>query len=497
MSDEMPSKKDNVFRPSNIDDELQRELDAALGDMSLEQLIAAEETSASAAVPPGTKTAGVRKGRVISVQGDDLFVDLGGKSQGILPAAQFEDEPLPQEGDWVEVTIEGYDQAEGLLMLSRKGAVLAAAWETLAEGQNVEARVTGHNKGGLEVAVGGMQAFIPISHIELFRVEDLAPYVGRKLTCQVLEVNQEDRKVVLSRRAVLEFEAQKAREEMYEKLQEGQIVKGVVRNIMPYGAFVNIGGADGLLHVSDMAHTRVEDPKTVVQEGQTIDVKILKIDRENRRISLGLKQVMPDPWTDVEKKWQAETVVAGRVTRLADFGAFVELEPGVEALVPIGEITFERRLKHPSELLKTGDVVKARVMSIDPTRKRISLSIKRAGNDPWMGASARWPVNSVVEGIVKRTADFGAFIELTPGVEGLAHISELSYEHVRTVGDAVKDGQVVKAKVLEVDEDRRRISLSVKQAGSSVEQAMEAPASAETPAPVERKRKKPLKGGLD
>lgn len=501
---EQNENKLNLFRPKdNLDAALQRELDEALGGMSLDQIIDAEESAEKGARGTGQ---GVRKGRVVAIQGDDIFLDLGGRSEGVLPVAQFADEPLPEIGQIVEVTIEGYDQADGLLVLSRQGAVMAAAWETLEEGQVLEGRVTGENKGGLEMDIQGIRAFMPISQIEMFRVEGLKDYVGQRLRCQVTEVDRSEKNVIVSRRALLELEAEEKREEMFNSLIEGKTVTGVVRSIMPYGAFVDIGGADGLLHVRDMSHARVEDPHEVVKEGQKIEVMILKIDREARKIGLGLKQVMPDPWTDAETKWPIGEVVTGRITRLADFGAFLELTPGVEGLIPISEMSFAKRIKHPSEVINVGDVTKVRVMNVDVAKKRISLSLKRVGDDPWMGASVRWAEGTITTGIVTRIADFGAFVELSAGVEGLVHVSEISTERVRSVGDALQVGQTVKVKVLSVDEAGRRISLSIKQADEIVDYASYMNTadreSAATAEPAEgkkgkKKKDKPRKGGLD
>jgi small subunit ribosomal protein S1 len=491
-SNAFDDNRNSAGADSGLDAALERELEEALGDIGAGSFLEADRPAA----PAAPAAAGVRRGTVIDIHKDDIFVDMGGKSQGVLPATQFEDQPLPKIGDIVEVTIAGYDRADGLLLLSRQGAVTAAMWQTLEEGQIVEGRVTGHNKGGLELDVNGIRAFMPISHVELFRVEDLAPYVNRRLKCQVIDVDEAERSITVSQRAVLELEAQEARERAFTSLIEGKIVTGTVKTIMPYGAFVDIGGVDGLLHIRDMSHSRVEKPEDIVKQGQKLEVKILKVDRDSRRVSLGLKQVMPDPWADAQVKWPIESIATGRVTKLMDFGAFVELEPGVEGLIPISEMTYERRIKHPSDVLKEGDVVKARVMTMDLERKRISLSLKRVGDDPWMGASARWPSNTVVEGVVKRLADFGAFVELTPGVEGLVHVSEISDERIRSAGDVLREGQTVKAKVLSVDEDARRISLSIKQLVMMPDYTgpETAPAEPEKPRP---KRKKPLKGGLD
>ncbi len=490
--------KENLYRPEpKLDDDVQRELDAALGDMSLQDIIDAEDGASTA----GKRSAsGVRKGKVVAIQGDDIFVDVGGRSEGILPATQYkEDEALPSEGDEIEIVIEGYD--DGVLRLSREGAVQAATWDTLEKGQVVEARVTGHNKGGLEVTFGGIRAFMPISQVDMMRVEDLTPYVGEKFPCVVTDIDYSQQNVIVSRKDFLKREAKKQAEALWEVIHEGKVVTGKVRSIMPYGAFVDIGGTDGLLHIKDMAHGRVEKPEDIVHVGQEVEVRILNFDRESRKIGLGLKQTQPDPWEGAEGKWSIGSAVTGCITRLADFGAFLEIEPGVEGLIPISEMAF-RRIGHPKEIVKAGDVVRVKVLSVDSQAKRIGLSLKQAGDDPWMGASARWPAGAIVDGVVKRIADFGAFVELGEGVEGLVHISELDYKHVASVKAVVSEGQSVQVKVLEVDEERRRISLSIKQVKENPNAA--AVAAEGTMADLqavqskpEKMRKKPLKGGLD
>lgn len=488
------SDDSNRFRPAEkLDEQLQREIDEALGDMSLEDFI---ETGETGGMEPQPGAEGISRGKVIAIHGNDIFVDFGGKTQGVLPAGQFqEEEPLPAINDIIEVVIDSQDEAEGLLILSRKGAVRAAAWETLEIGQTLEGRVTGSNKGGLELTINGIRAFMPISQIEIFRVEDLSPYKDQQLQCEVIEIDRSAENVIVSRRAILERESAARREELIETLVEGKIVRGKVRNIMPYGAFVDLGGIDGLLHVSDMSYSHVDDPKSIVKEGQEVEVMILKFDRDQNKISLGLKQAMADPWADAETKWPVQAVVTGRISRLVDFGAFVELEEGVEGLVPIGEMTFERRIRHPSEVVTEGQIIDVRVLNVDTGRKRIGLSIKQVGDNPWIGASVRWPAESVVEGKVTRITDFGAFVELAGGVEGLVHISELSNTRVRSAADVLKEGQMIKAKVLAVDEDARRIGLSIKQLASAAEPAQTAEPQA--PAPAQRKRKKPLKGGFE
>ncbi len=494
---EMSSQDDGtdprVPDASSMDDALQREVDQALGGMSVEELM--DEGAAA----PGSGEAlpeGVRKGKVIAIQGEDIFVDFGSKTQGILPAIQFADEDMPAVGDTVEVTIERYDPEDGLLVLSREGAVTAATWDTLEVGQVVEAYVTGSNTGGLELKFNNIRGFMPVSHIDLARTEDMKPYIQTKILCEVLEIDRRRESVTLSRRAMLKRQEEEAKAELLATLAEGQVVDGTVRTIMPYGAFVNLGGVDGLLHIGDMAHRRVEDPREIVTEGQHVKVMVLKIDRENDRIGLGLKQALPDPWEGAEGKWPVDELVTGRITRLADFGAFVELEEGVEGLIPISEMSFERRIKHPGDVLSEGDTVQLRVLNVEPDRKRISLSLKRVGEDPWTGAAVRWAPDTVVEGIVTKLADFGAFVELAPGVEGLVHISELAEGHVRSVSEVVREGDSVQAKVLDVDEDRRRIGLSIK----ALKQDPDYTGDLESAMPESeprKKRKRPLKGGLD
>ncbi len=475
--------------------EWESELQDALGDMSIMDMMDAEEAQQRAEAGQN-----VRNGTVVSVQRDDILVDFGGKSTGLLPIKQLGDEEIPKVGDTIEVTIVGYSEREGLLMLSRKEAAMAAAWDTIAVGQIVEGRVTGHNKGGLEMKIDAIDAFMPISQIDSARVEDddLPSWNNRHLKVEISEFNRSDKKLIVSRRKVLDREAALQGEKLLSTLKEGDLVTGTVRSIMPYGAFVDLGGVDGLLHIGDMSFTRIEDPKEVVSEGQKIELRVLKIDLENKRIGLGLKQTKADPWAGAEGRWAVGTVVTGRVTKLMEFGAFVEITEGVEGLIPISEMVFDRRISHPKEVVNEGDQVEVKVISVDPDQKRIGLSLKRMADDPWVGASHRWPEGEIVEGVVSRIAAFGAFIELAPGVEGLIHVSELSETRVHNVAEVVKEGQTVSAKVQSVDEIARRISLSIKQIAADPYYTgpVDANAPAE-PTTTPRKRKKPLKGGLD
>ena len=503
MTDEIkPINNDNIFRPAvdvDIDAELQRELDEALGDSSLVELMdAAEENRPQRR--SSSAGSNIQSGPVIAIQDDFILIELSAKAQGMLPVKQFEDQPLPEEGDTVEFTVEGYNNNDGLWMLSREGAILAATWETIEVGKDVEGQVTGHNKGGIELNINGIDAFMPVSQIERFGgVEDMSQYVGKKLQCKIVEIDnsRNNSSLLVSRRALLDAQAEVNKEQLFETLQEGAVVQGVVRNIMPYGAFVDIGGADGLLHVRDMSYGRVEKPEDVVSIGQELKLSVLKVDREEKKIALGLKQAMTDPWEAAGVQFPVGDIVSGRVVKLMDFGAFVELTPGVEGLVPISEMTFERRINHPKEIVNEGDVIKIRVMSVDLDRKRISLSLKQVGDDPWVGAAVRWAPDSIVEGVVTKEMDFGAFVQLTPGVEGMIHISELSEQRINRVGEVARQGETIKAKVISVDEEAHRISLSVKQLTSSTGDDYGYPTGDDDqPARPPKKRKNPLKGGL-
>ena len=496
MSDE------KEYRPGSMDEALEREIQEALGGKSLEDLL--DENAPKPQRDRAEKKAGnvvavgnVVEGRIASIDRNSVLVELGQKDQGIVPLDQFQEEP--KVGDKVSLEVTRFDRTEDMWVLSRQGAVEKATWTDMQPGQIVEAMVLKVNKGGLEVQFGSVPAFMPISQVSLYRTEDASEYVGKKIRCQIVEVNRREERVIVSAKAVLELEKQEQREKLMAELQEGDVRDGIVRQVMAFGAFVDMGGVDGLVHVSQLSYSRVEDPNTVVKLGQAVKVKVLKIDAETGRISLGMKQVGPDPWTDIENKFPSGSTAEGVIVRLADFGAFCQLEPGLDGLIPISEITWTQRLKHPSEMLQTGQSVTVKVVSVDKERKRISLSIKQARANPWSGAGSRYAKGMEVEGKVTRAAEFGAFIELEPGVDGLAHISELSEsERVRRVEDVLQIGQVVKVKVLEVDEPMRRISLTLKglyQGGQELPE-LNVP-GAEVEAAKPKKRKTPLKGGLE
>jgi len=361
-------------RLKSLDAEIEEELQAALAGFSEDEMSSQTQQAAPNKQQPAEP--GRKKGKIISVHGQDVFVDTGGRTQGILPVLQFPDGP-PTPGTEVEFEIERYDNANGLLVLTRRGAAVVANWGSVEIGQTVEARVTEVNKGGLTVDVNGIRGFMPISQIDLFRVEKTDQYVNQKLLCLVTEANAEERNLVVSRRALLEKEREVQREKLWAELAEGQVHTGIVRSVRDFGAFVDLGGVDGLLHVSEMSWRRVKDPTEVVQPGQSLKVIVLKIDHENRKLSLGLKQLEASPWDNIEAKYPIGTIVTGTVTRLMDFGAFAELEPGVEGLIHISEMA-QGRVRRVQDIVKPEQPVQVMVLRIDMESRKIGLSLKAA-----------------------------------------------------------------------------------------------------------------------
>jgi small subunit ribosomal protein S1 len=489
----------NTYRPSGDNEsQLDREIEAALGDKSIEELIDAQDGVAAQKRQSDAAT-GLKRGQVVAVNlaKGDIFVDLGGRSQGVITTEHFEADKLPNVGDLIEVIIDHYDGSQGLLILTRKGAAQKAAWASLAKGDIVEARVTGVNKGGLECDLAGIRAFMPASQVDVVRIEDISTLIGQRLKCRITDLDRNDKNVVLSRRVILEEEAKEAREKTVSEIAEGQVRPGRVKTIMPYGAFVDIGGIDGLLHVSDMSHSRVADPNEVVKVGQNVTVKVLKIEKGGSRISLGMKQLEANPWDAAATKFKKGDNVKGKITSLQKFGAFVEVAPGVEALIPISEMTWKKRVMHPSEVVQVKQEVEVQVMDLDPVRRRMSVSLKAIEGDPWIGVERRYGVGAMVPGKVMRVVDFGAFVEIEPGVEGLVHISELSDKPIQRPSDAVRAGQDVQVRIQNVSESDRRISLSMKFGADEPAEA-EAPAAAEVaPAAPKKPRNVKLRGGIE
>ncbi|MCA9242531.1 MAG: S1 RNA-binding domain-containing protein [Phycisphaerales bacterium] len=485
--------------PQSINsDELKSALDREVGDITdadVDRLVDA----AAPPAPAQSDESGRIHGRIIGVRGADVFVDVGAKAEAVLPLEEFDADAPPEPGQTRTFVLHDVDATSGLLRLSLREVRAVTHISDVRVGDVIEARVTGVNLGGLELDARGVRAFMPKSQVAIERLDDFAQFVGHKMEAQVTEVDRKGKRVVLSRRRVLEKEREAAREAIKGELSEGQVRPGVVRRLADFGAFVDIGGVDGLLHVSDMSYGRVGHPKELVKVGQELQVKVLKIDAARDRISLGLKQLEPDPWNVVSANFREGEAVDGRVTKLMNFGAFVELQPGVEGLIPISEMSWTQRIRHPKDIVKEGDSVRCSVLKVEPENRKLTLSLRALGEDPWANVADRYGPDTVVSGRVARLADFGAFIELEEGVEGLAHISELSDKHVRSVGDAVEVGQVVQCRILGVDMEQRRIKLSLKQAVEKATPAHHDHGGRHAEAPAarpEKKRKKPLRGGL-
>ncbi len=431
---------------------------------SFADVLAAFERGPSRKAQTGT---GQREGRVISVSAEQVFVDIGSKIEGVLPRAAFERNAEDvKPGDVVMVSVKGRNE-EGYYDLTRHKVAQPRDWSALetafAEKTAVVGTVTGVVKGGLTVDVG-VRAFLPASRSGTRDAAELEKLVGTEITCRITKLDVADEDVVVDRRVVLEEEAREAAAGRLAAMQVGDTVTGTVRSVMSYGAFVDLGGVDGLLHVSDMAWSRVSKPEDVVQVGQEVQVRILKMDPETKKISLGLKQLQPEPWETAPGRYQAGQRVRGTVSRLTDFGAFVELEPGVEGMIHVSEMAWNKKVRHPSDLLKVGEQVDAVVLGVKPEERRMALGLKQTLADPWVEAAQRFPAGAQVTGPVTRMTAFGAFVEVAEGVEGLVHISEIVADRrLHHPSDALRVGEVVKAQVLALDKDKRQMKLSMKQ----------------------------------
>ncbi len=479
-------------------DAIDREVEAAMASMDQGDL--AELCGPTPGMPSsvGTPARAANRGdkltgTVAGVSDDEIFIEFDAKSQGALPKAEFKEGELPEVGQQIDVVMDRFDEQAGLMVIYREGAIRKAAWETLEVGQTVQGRVTGLIKGGLEVNLNGIRGFMPASQTDLIPMKDISVLLNEVVQVQVMELNKRGKNILVSRRKFMEQKREADRDEVLADLAVGQTRHGVVSNIMDFGAFVDIGGVDGLVHIRDLSWGNVEKVTDVLSQGQEVDVQVLKVDKKRNRISLGLKQALPNPWVGVEDRFPSGTSLKARVVRLADFGAFAELEPGIEALIPISEMGWSR-VKHPSDVVSVGEMVDAVVIRVEADKERIAVSMKQAQADPWGGVLETFEAQSLVTGKVTRLADFGAFVELAPGVEGLIHISEMADRRINTCSEVVQPGQEIETRVLGVDQENRRISLSIKAVNAPEASAAEPPAHAEPLKP--KKRKKPLRGGL-
>jgi len=426
-----------------------------------------EESIAYSQMKPGM----IIPGTVIDISGDFVVVSAGLKSEGVIPVEQFKNESGDLEvhvGDIVDVALDTVEDGFGETRLSREKAKRAKAWKFLEEAfegeEVVKGTITGKVKGGFTVEMGAIRAFLPGSLVDVRPVRDTSYLEGKELEFKVIKLDQKRNNVVVSRRAVVEQEYSEEREQLLENLQEGQTIKGIVKNLTDYGAFLDLGGIDGLLHITDMAWKRVKHPSEVVEIGQEIEVKVLKFDRERNRVSLGLKQLGEDPWVDLTRRYPVNSRLFGKVTNITDYGCFVEIEDGVEGLVHVSEMDWTNKNVNPNKVVALGDEVEVMILDIDEERRRISLGMKQCQTNPWDDFASSFNKGDVVKGGIKSITDFGIFVGLDGGIDGLVHLSDISWN---TPGEEAvrnyKKGEEVEAIVLSIDPERERISLGIKQ----------------------------------
>jgi len=408
----------------------------------------------------------VVQGTIVQVNPDSVIVDVGFKSEGVIPLSEFVDEKGEIEvnvGDVYDVLIERTESDSGLISLSKEKADRQKIWNALEEGAVVEGRIVSRIKGGLSVDIG-VNAFLPGSQVDLRPVRNLDKLLGDTFEFKIIKLNKRRGNIVLSRRVLLEDQRENLRADTLKTLEEGQVVEGVVKNLTDYGAFIDLGGIDGLLHITDMSWGRVSHPSDILVVGDKINVKVLKFDREKERVSLGLKQIAPDPWLEVEQKYPAGIRVKGKVVSLTDYGAFIELEEGVEGLIHVSEMSWTKRIKHPNKVLNIGDEVESVVLALDIPNRRISLGLKQAEPNPWEVIGEKFPVGTIIEGQVKNITDFGIFVGVDEGIDGLVHISDLSWiKRIKHPSELYKKGDLVRAVVLNIDRENERFSLGIKQ----------------------------------
>ena len=407
-------------------------------------------------------------GTILAVDDNEVTVDIGGKSEGVIPLQEFPDRNAIQVGDQIEVYLEKMENQDGLVVLSKQRADFVRVWDRVKAaydaGELVEGKLVRKIKGGVVVDLYGVEAFLPGSQIALRQVQNVDALLGQSVHVKIIKLNKRRRNIVVSRRVVLEDERQRLKTEVLKDLAKDQIREGVVKNITDFGAFVDLGGIDGLLHITDMSWGRVSHPSELVKIGDKIRVKVLNFDPEKERISLGLKQLTPYPWEGVAAKYPPQTRVRGRVVSITDYGAFVELEKGVEGLIHVSEMSWTRHVRHPSKILNIGDEVDAIVLKVDQANEKISLGLKQVEPDPWLTLDERFPLGTKVTGKVRNLTNFGAFVELEEGIDGLVHVSDMSWtRRVSHPSEVVKKGDVVDVAVLAIDKEHRRISLGLKQ----------------------------------
>jgi small subunit ribosomal protein S1 len=455
----------NLIRELETGDELNQEIEQAMAGAPAEDYAVGTATLA---------VNSVLEGKVLRVDDEFVLVDVGYKSEGHIPRNEWDEtEPPPQVGDVVKVLLEEFEdgsleEQRGLITLSKRKARRIEDWlrvmESVHENDVVTGFVTRKIKGGLLVDISGVNVFLPASQVDIRRPADIGDYCGRCIQCLVLKIDEARRNIVVSRRALIEQERAERKKQLMETLEVGQVRRGIVKNIADFGAFVDLGGIDGLLHITDMSWARIGHPSEMVQIDQEIEVQVLHIDREREKIALGMKQRTASPWAKVADKYPVGTVCQGTVVNVMSYGAFVKLEDGVEGLVHISEMSWTKRVSHPSELVKPGDEVEVVVLAINKEKQEISLGMKQTQQNPWEKVAADYPPGAIVKGVVRNLTNYGAFVEINDGIDGLLHVTDMSWTRkVTHPSEMLEKGQEVECKVLSVDQQRRRIALGLKQ----------------------------------
>ena len=455
-----------ILDDMNVDAaEIDREVEEALSDPSVKDLAKAIDESIKD-FQPGS----IVKGRVIGVIGDDVIVDVGYKSEGVISRTEFSPGEQVTPGDEFEVLLDAVEDDSGVIVLSKRKADRIRGWERVIsehkEDDVVTGRVMRKIKGGLLVDIG-VPVFLPASQVNIRRPGDIAEYIGREVTCKILKIDEERRNIVVSRRKLIEEEREKMKVNLMAEIEVGQRRKGVVKNIADFGAFVDLGGIDGLLHITDMSWSRVSHPSEVVAIDEELEIVILNVDKERERIALGLKQKTENPWMRVPQKYPVGSRAKGEVVNIVNYGAFVKLEDGVEGLVHISEMSWTRRVNHPSEIVAIGDIVEVVVLNINEQKQEISLGMKQTEANPWTRVEEKYPVGTVIKGRVRNLTNYGAFVELEEGIDGLLHVSDMSWtKKINHPSEVLKKGDRVEAVVLNVSEEKKRVALGFKQLGT-------------------------------
>lgn len=460
----MASKTNEIVKKLDLSPEdLEQRIASAMGAMDDEAMHQRYEESIR-----NFQVDTILAGKVLTILNGEVIVDVGYKSEGIIPIAEFGDEAHDiEEGDDIEVFLEAVEDDSGLIVLSKKKADRIKSWEELIsskqEGDRIAGKVIRKIKGGL-LLDAGVPVFLPASQIDIRRTGDISEYIGKDLECQILKIDENRMNIVVSRRKLIEKKREKLKQELLERIKEGDIVEGTVKNLADFGAFVDLGGIDGLLHITDMSWGRINHPSEVLAIEDKVEVKILSIDRERERIALGLKQKGKDPWEDVAKRFQIGAQIKGRVVNVMKYGAFIKLQTGIEGLVHISEMSWTRRINHPSEVVSIGDIVDVEVLNINSDKKEISLGMKQTGVNPWTLLEDKYPPGTILEGRVRNLTNYGAFVEIEEGIDGLLHISDMSWvKKVNHPSEVVKKGDKLRVVVLQVDQEKKRVALGMKQ----------------------------------